>query len=285
MIKGRSRFRDQGPCWGRARSCRPSKPVKVITFDPRAGGRRVVYIACSALRAENEDRIAVFMARHDDLLIDANARRTRPACRRWPSIDRRSVPAFASVRRRPAPTGFVCDVNADVRAAVTSSPSFAGAGTNGEWVPASHDFDDLHSGSTQIYRIAEGTAESLPRPPFYQTEIAPVVLVVQIKAWYPTGDASIGRTPTQRSSPMERPNRRLSGRRGWRRWRSQLGNSDPSPKGAMAGVNRDRTASSRKTSKFMHRNRIMRFVDGIAHWKCGRYAYLLSHSRPAEARG
>ena len=50
---------------------------------------------------------------------------------------------------------------------------------------------------------------------------------------------------------------RISGRRGWRRWRAQLGgsrHSEPSPKGAMAGVNRDRTASSRKTSKFTHRN-------------------------------
>ena len=37
-------------------------------------GGRIVYITCSVLRAENEDRIAAFMARHDDLLpIDANA--------------------------------------------------------------------------------------------------------------------------------------------------------------------------------------------------------------------
>jgi 16S rRNA (cytosine967-C5)-methyltransferase len=37
-------------------------------------GGRIVYITCSVLRAENEDRIAAFMARHDDLLpIDAHA--------------------------------------------------------------------------------------------------------------------------------------------------------------------------------------------------------------------
>jgi 16S rRNA (cytosine967-C5)-methyltransferase len=37
-------------------------------------GGRIVYITCSLLRAENEDRIAAFMGRHDDLLpIDANA--------------------------------------------------------------------------------------------------------------------------------------------------------------------------------------------------------------------
>ena len=37
-------------------------------------GGRIVYITCSLLRAENEDRIAAFMARHDDLLpIDAKA--------------------------------------------------------------------------------------------------------------------------------------------------------------------------------------------------------------------
>jgi 16S rRNA (cytosine967-C5)-methyltransferase len=37
-------------------------------------GGRIVYITCSVLRAENEDRIAAFMDRHDDLLpIDANA--------------------------------------------------------------------------------------------------------------------------------------------------------------------------------------------------------------------
>ena len=43
-----------------------------LRFVKRGG--RIVYITCSVLRAENEDRIAAFMARHDDLLpIDANA--------------------------------------------------------------------------------------------------------------------------------------------------------------------------------------------------------------------
>ena len=37
-------------------------------------GGRIVYITCSVLRAENEDRIAAFLERHDDLLpIDAKA--------------------------------------------------------------------------------------------------------------------------------------------------------------------------------------------------------------------
>ena len=41
-----------------------------LRFVKRGG--RVVYITCSVLKAENEDRIAEFMARHDDLVpIDA----------------------------------------------------------------------------------------------------------------------------------------------------------------------------------------------------------------------
>ena len=37
-------------------------------------GGRIVYVTCSILRAENEDRIAAFLERHDDCLpIDANA--------------------------------------------------------------------------------------------------------------------------------------------------------------------------------------------------------------------
>jgi 16S rRNA (cytosine967-C5)-methyltransferase len=37
-------------------------------------GGRIVYVTCSILRAENEDRIAAFLERHDDLLpIDASA--------------------------------------------------------------------------------------------------------------------------------------------------------------------------------------------------------------------
>jgi 16S rRNA (cytosine967-C5)-methyltransferase len=39
-----------------------------------SGGGRIVYVTCSVLRAENEDRIAAFLERHDDLLpIDAKA--------------------------------------------------------------------------------------------------------------------------------------------------------------------------------------------------------------------
>jgi 16S rRNA (cytosine967-C5)-methyltransferase len=43
-----------------------------LRFVKRGG--RIVYVTCSVLRAENEDRIAEFMRRHDDLLpIDAKA--------------------------------------------------------------------------------------------------------------------------------------------------------------------------------------------------------------------
>jgi 16S rRNA (cytosine967-C5)-methyltransferase len=43
-----------------------------LRFVKRGG--RIVYVTCSVLRAENEDRIAAFLERHDDLLpIDANA--------------------------------------------------------------------------------------------------------------------------------------------------------------------------------------------------------------------
>jgi 16S rRNA (cytosine967-C5)-methyltransferase len=46
--------------------------VTALRFVKRGG--RIVYITCSVLRAENEDRIAEFMSRHDDLLpIDAGA--------------------------------------------------------------------------------------------------------------------------------------------------------------------------------------------------------------------
>ena len=42
-----------------------------LSFVKRGG--RIVYVTCSVLRAENEDRIAEFMRRHDDLLpIDAS---------------------------------------------------------------------------------------------------------------------------------------------------------------------------------------------------------------------
>ena len=35
-------------------------------------GGRIVYVTCSVLRPENEDRVAAFLSRHDDLLpLDA----------------------------------------------------------------------------------------------------------------------------------------------------------------------------------------------------------------------
>ncbi len=37
-------------------------------------GGRIVYVTCSVLRAENEDRAIAFLARHDDMLpVDAAA--------------------------------------------------------------------------------------------------------------------------------------------------------------------------------------------------------------------
>ena len=43
-----------------------------LRFVKRSG--RIVYVTCSVIRAENEDRIAEFMKRHDDLLpVDADA--------------------------------------------------------------------------------------------------------------------------------------------------------------------------------------------------------------------
>ena len=43
-----------------------------LRFVKRSG--RIVYVTCSVIRAENEDRIAEFLKRHDDFLpIDAGA--------------------------------------------------------------------------------------------------------------------------------------------------------------------------------------------------------------------
>ena len=58
-------------------------------------GGRIVYITCSVLRAENEDRIAEFMGRHDDLLPVDAATQARSA----------GLPALAEHRSRLGP-GF-----------------------------------------------------------------------------------------------------------------------------------------------------------------------------------
>ena len=53
-------------------------------------GGRIVYVTCSVLRAENEDRIAAFLERHDDFLpVDAGAQAQarRPSGARRPSFD------------------------------------------------------------------------------------------------------------------------------------------------------------------------------------------------------
>ena len=70
-------------------------------------GGRIVYITCSILRAENEDRIAAFMVRHDDCLpIDAAQPARSAACRRSPSISQPSAPASALARARRGQTDF-----------------------------------------------------------------------------------------------------------------------------------------------------------------------------------
>ena len=53
-------------------------------------GGRIVYITCSVLKAENEDRIAAFLgATTTSCRSTRRRRRMRPACRRSPSIARR----------------------------------------------------------------------------------------------------------------------------------------------------------------------------------------------------
>jgi 16S rRNA (cytosine967-C5)-methyltransferase len=66
-------------------------------------GGRIVYITCSVLRAENEDRIAAFMARHDDLLpIDANAQANSAGL---PALAQRQSTLGPGFRLSPRTTG------------------------------------------------------------------------------------------------------------------------------------------------------------------------------------
>jgi 16S rRNA (cytosine967-C5)-methyltransferase len=65
-------------------------------------GGRIVYVTCSVLRAGNEDRIAAFLERHDDLLpIDASAQASSAGLPRSPS-----VPGFRLSPRATGTDGF-----------------------------------------------------------------------------------------------------------------------------------------------------------------------------------
>jgi 16S rRNA (cytosine967-C5)-methyltransferase len=72
-----------------------------LRFVKRGG--RIVYVTCSVLRAENEDRIAEFMRRHDDLLpIDA-ASQARSAG--LPALAKHQSPLGPGFRLSPRATG------------------------------------------------------------------------------------------------------------------------------------------------------------------------------------
>ena len=89
-----------------------------VRFVKRGG--RIVYITCSVLKAENEDRIAEFMTRHDDLLpIDAGAQAKSAGL---PALaDHRSAlgPGF---RLSPRATGHRRILHRDADAGVRRTP-------------------------------------------------------------------------------------------------------------------------------------------------------------------
>jgi len=66
-------------------------------------GGRIVYVTCSILRAENEDRIAAFLERHDDLLpIDASAQANAAGL---PALAEHRSTLGAGLRLSPRTTG------------------------------------------------------------------------------------------------------------------------------------------------------------------------------------
>ena len=68
----------------------------------KAGGR-IVYVTCSVLRAENEDRIAAFLARRDDFLpVDAAAQARAAGL---PALAERVSPFGPGFRLSPRTTG------------------------------------------------------------------------------------------------------------------------------------------------------------------------------------
>jgi 16S rRNA (cytosine967-C5)-methyltransferase len=72
-----------------------------LRFVKRGG--RIVYITCSVLRAENEDRIAAFLERHDDLLpIDAKAQASSAGL---PALAEHQSTLGAGLRLSPRTTG------------------------------------------------------------------------------------------------------------------------------------------------------------------------------------
>ncbi|RBP08550.1 16S rRNA (cytosine967-C5)-methyltransferase [Roseiarcus fermentans] len=66
-------------------------------------GGRIVYVTCSVLRAENEDRVADFLARHDDFLPVDAATQARAAG--LPALAERVSPFGPGVRMSPLTTG------------------------------------------------------------------------------------------------------------------------------------------------------------------------------------
>ncbi|HXZ16542.1 MAG TPA: MFS transporter, partial [Roseiarcus sp.] len=66
-------------------------------------GGRIVYVTCSVLRSENEDRVAAFLAAHDDFLpIDAGAQARAAGL---PALAERSSPFGPGFRLSPRTTG------------------------------------------------------------------------------------------------------------------------------------------------------------------------------------
>ena len=87
-----------------------------LRFVKRGG--RIVYVTCSVLRAENEDRIAAFLGRHDDFLpIDANAQANSAGLPALAEHRSTSAPAFGLSPRATGTDGFyIATLSADVRA-------------------------------------------------------------------------------------------------------------------------------------------------------------------------
>ena len=76
-----------------------------LRFVKRGG--RIVYVTCSILRAENEDRIAEFMGRHDDLLpIDAAAQARAAGLPALADYQSTSGPGFRLSPRSTGTDGF-----------------------------------------------------------------------------------------------------------------------------------------------------------------------------------
>jgi 16S rRNA (cytosine967-C5)-methyltransferase len=72
-----------------------------LRFVKRGG--RLVYVTCSVLKAENEDRIAEFMRRHDDLLPVDAAQQARSAG--LPALAKHASPLGPGFRLSPRATG------------------------------------------------------------------------------------------------------------------------------------------------------------------------------------